>query len=115
MRFNMTDAVAKRVWALVAQITRADHSLPDRFVLSLRMCFKSHRREVPKRAAMRSKPNYRQERAQKSRVRETRKEEKLQRRDEAAARRKSLREDKSGVEVAGSKPVVDKTAEPPRE
>ncbi|HEX3431191.1 MAG TPA: hypothetical protein VHT03_09910 [Rhizomicrobium sp.] len=38
------------------------------------------------------RPNYRQERAQKSRTREAKKEEKLRRREEATAKRKALRE-----------------------
>lgn len=41
-------------------------------------------------------PNYRQERAQRNRVRESRKKEKLQRRDEASARRKADRESTAG-------------------
>ena len=47
---------------------------------------------VRKGPEMPSRPNYRQERAQKTRNREAKKEEKLRRREEASARRKALRE-----------------------
>lgn len=60
---------------------------------------------------MRRPPNYHQERTQKNRVRESKQQEKLQRREEASARRKALREGEPGVDdVAGGGAVVDKTA-----
>jgi hypothetical protein len=61
------------------------------------------------RVAMALKPNYRQERAQKNRARETRKQEKLKRREEASARRKALREGTPVDDDAASKPEIDET------
>jgi hypothetical protein len=46
--------------------------------------------------------NYRQERAQKSRVRQEKQEEKLRRREEASSRRKALRE----ADPAGETPAA---------
>jgi len=50
------------------------------------------------------KHNYRQERAQKTRSREAKKEEKLRRREEASAKRKALRE---GTGDPGSEAASD--------
>jgi hypothetical protein len=61
------------------------------------------------------KPNYRQERAQKNRTREMRKQEKLQRREEASARRKALREGKSAVDGVGGESAPDESANPARD
>jgi len=61
------------------------------------------------------KPNYRQERAQKSRTREMRKQEKLQRREEASARRKALREGNSAVAAADGESAPDESADPVRD
>lgn len=56
---------------------------------------------------MPSRPNYRQERAQKTRNREAKKEEKLRRREEASAKRKALREgDASAQTDAADKDTV---------
>ena len=44
------------------------------------------------------KPNYRQERAERSRVKEMKKQKKLQRREEDAAKRKALRENASKLD-----------------
>jgi hypothetical protein len=55
------------------------------------------------------KPNYRYERAQKNRVRESRKQEKLQRREEASAQRKALRESQADDALAVCPPAVDET------
>jgi hypothetical protein len=46
------------------------------------------------------KPNYRQERAQRTRLREEKQQEKLARREEASAKRKALREGEAGPEDA---------------
>ena len=43
------------------------------------------------------KPNYRGDRAARTRVQETRKQEKLRRREEASAKRKTLQEGESSV------------------
>lgn len=48
------------------------------------------------------RPNYRQERAQKSRVKEERKQEKLRKREEASLQRKALREAEAGAGGAGA-------------
>ncbi len=47
------------------------------------------------------KSNYRQERAQRTRARESKQQEKLARREEASAKRKALRESEAAVEPAG--------------
>lgn len=60
------------------------------------------------------RPNYRQERAQKSRVKEEKKQEKLRRLEEASAKRKALREGGAGSDTDGSAPGSDKT-EPAKE
>lgn len=57
------------------------------------------------------KPNYRHERAQKNRVRESRKQEKLKRREEASARRKASREGETVDDAAGVNPGVEQTTE----
>jgi hypothetical protein len=53
--------------------------------------------------------NYRQERAQKSRVKQEKQEEKLRRREEASSRRKVLREAEAGSETPpaghGTEPI----------
>jgi hypothetical protein len=51
------------------------------------------------------KPNYRQERAARTRSQETRKQEKLRRREENSAKRKALREGES----TRSEPESDKS------
>jgi hypothetical protein len=48
------------------------------------------------------RPNYRAERAQKSRAKEEKKQEKLKRLEEASAKRKALREGEPGAEPGGS-------------
>lgn len=60
------------------------------------------------------RPNYRQERAQKSRVKEEKKQEKLRRLEEASAKRKALRESEAAGNTDGSAPASDKT-EPAKE
>jgi len=49
---------------------------------------------------MAKKPNYRLERANRSRNKEMKKQEKLRRREEDAAKRKALREGQPGAEPA---------------
>jgi hypothetical protein len=49
------------------------------------------------------KPNYRQERAQRSRTKEMRKQEKLQKREDDAAKRRALRE--SAAKLDGEQPT----------
>lgn len=61
------------------------------------------------------KPNYRQERAQRTRSRETKQQEKLLRREEAAARRKALREGEPGVDAGTATPAADGSTKPPGE
>ena len=51
-------------------------------------------------------PNYRQERAARNRTQETRKQEKLRRREESSAKRKALRDGESPETV----PESDKTS-----
>lgn len=51
------------------------------------------------------KPNYRQERAERSRVKEMKKQKKLQRREEDAAKRRALRENAS--ELTGEQQAVE--------
>ena len=60
------------------------------------------------------KPNYRQERAERSRLKEMKKQKKLQRRDEDAAKRRALREDATKLdgEQAAEAPSL---AKPPIE
>jgi hypothetical protein len=48
------------------------------------------------------RPNYRAERAQKSRAKDEKKQEKLKRLEEASAKRKALREGEPGDDPAGS-------------
>jgi hypothetical protein len=60
------------------------------------------------------KTNYRQERAQKTRSKEAKKQEKLARREEASAKRKALREGESGVESGGAM-AADVPAKPSSE
>lgn len=60
------------------------------------------------------RPNYRQERAQKSRVKEEKKQEKLRRLEEASAKRKALRESEAAGSADGGAPASDKT-EPAKE
>ena len=60
---------------------------------------------------MRRTPNYHQERAQKNRARESKQQEKLQRREEASARRKALREGEAGIDGVSGAAVADKTAD----
>jgi hypothetical protein len=55
--------------------------------------------------------NYRQERAQKSRVKQEKQEEKLRRREEASAKRKALRE----AEAGGEMPAAGEGTEPASE
>jgi hypothetical protein len=55
------------------------------------------------------RPNYRQERAQKSRAKEERKQEKLRKREEASQQRKSLREAEGGAAPDTSVPETDET------
>ena len=62
---------------------------------------------------MRRTPNYHQERAQKNRVRESKQQEKLQRREEASARRKAEREVGGGDAAGGT--LETETAETVRE
>ena len=50
------------------------------------------------------RPNYRQERAQKSRAKEERKQEKLKKLEEASAKRKALREAEAGGELGAEPP-----------
>ncbi|HEX4160335.1 MAG TPA: hypothetical protein VHY79_17855 [Rhizomicrobium sp.] len=52
--------------------------------------------------------NYRQERAQKSRVKQEKQEEKLRRREEASSKRKALRE----ADSAGETPPAGSGTEP---
>jgi hypothetical protein len=47
---------------------------------------------------MAMKPNYRQERAQRDRSKEAKKQEKLRRREEDAAKRKALREEQTSID-----------------
>jgi hypothetical protein len=56
------------------------------------------------------KPNYRQERAQRARAKETKQQEKLLRREEAAAKRKALRE--SEPDAGSGTPAADESAKP---
>jgi hypothetical protein len=58
------------------------------------------------------KPNYRQERAQKARSKESKKQEKLARREEASAKRKALRERETGVDSGNDTPAADGSAKP---
>ena len=58
------------------------------------------------------KTNYRQERAQRNRAKETRQQEKLLRREEASAKRKALREGEPGAGAGSEVPAVDKSADP---
>ena len=60
---------------------------------------------------MRRAPNYRQERSQKDRVRESRKQEKLQRLEEASARRKAERESKVRDDAVDGNPEADEGAD----
>jgi len=48
------------------------------------------------------RPNYRQERAHKSRAKEEKKQEKLRKREEASLQRKALREAESGTASEGA-------------
>jgi hypothetical protein len=58
------------------------------------------------------KPNYRQERAQRARSKESKQQEKLLRREEAAAKRKALREGEPGSEAENGTPPSDGPAKP---
>ena len=60
---------------------------------------------------MRRRPNYRQDRAQKDRVRESRKQEKLQRLEEASARRKAAREGTTGGNATEGSPEPAENAD----
>jgi len=51
--------------------------------------------------------NYRQERAQKSRAKEERKQEKLRKREEASLQRKALRDAETGGTTDGAAPGAD--------
>lgn len=64
---------------------------------------------------MPQKPNYRYERTQKDRVRESKRQEKLLRREEASAQRKALRESKADDASVDLPPAVDETANAVRE
>ena len=56
------------------------------------------------------KTNYRQERAQKARAKESKQQEKQARREEASAKRKALRESESGAEPEnGTTPAEEPT------
>jgi hypothetical protein len=55
------------------------------------------------------RPNYRHERAQKSRVKEEKKQEKLRRLQEASEKRKALRDGEPGENADGSAPASDTT------
>jgi hypothetical protein len=58
------------------------------------------------------RPNYRQERAQKSRAKEERKQEKLRKREEASLQRKALREAEAGAGSNANPPEArDKAGE----
>lgn len=57
------------------------------------------------------KPNYRHERAERTRAKEARQQEKLLRREEASARRKALRESEAGAGAESSTPAADKSAD----
>jgi len=50
------------------------------------------------------KPNYRQERAQRTRAKDVKKQEKLRRREEDAAKRKALREKQTGADATDVTP-----------
>lgn len=56
------------------------------------------------------KPNYRQERAQRTRNREAKQQEKLARREEASARRRALRE--GDADAGGDVPAGDESTKP---
>ena len=56
--------------------------------------------------------NYGQERAQRTRAREAKQQEKLARREEASAKRKELRENESASDHEGGTPVANETAKP---
>jgi hypothetical protein len=60
-------------------------------------------------------PNYRQQRANKSRAKDEKKQEKLRRREEASSRRKALRESQDGAASGDNTPHEDHPAEPVRE
>ena len=58
------------------------------------------------------RPNYRQERAQKSRAKEEKKQEKLRKREEASLQRKALREaEAGGIPDTGAPEADDKPRE----
>jgi hypothetical protein len=62
------------------------------------------------------RPNYRQERAQKSRAKEERKQEKLKKLEEASQKRKAMREAESGADPAATVPEAgDTTGDKARE
>lgn len=56
------------------------------------------------------KPNYRQERSQRTRARETKQQEKLLRREEASAKRKAARESEPGADTGSGAPAADESA-----
>lgn len=58
------------------------------------------------------KTNYRQERAQRTRTKEAKQQEKLARREEASAKRKALREGESATGQEDGTPMVHESAEP---
>jgi hypothetical protein len=60
------------------------------------------------------RPNYRAERAQKSRAKDEKKQEKLRRLEEASAKRKAMREGEPGADQDGGTPAED-AAERPHE
>ena len=59
--------------------------------------------------------NYRQERAQRTRSRESKQQEKLARREEAAAKRKAERESEPGVDPETGIPATGNSTTPPSE
>jgi hypothetical protein len=58
------------------------------------------------------KTNYRQERAQKTRSKEAKKQEKLARREEASAKRKALREGEVSGESGTGTPEINDAVKP---
>ncbi|HTT84353.1 MAG TPA: hypothetical protein VMF67_12805 [Rhizomicrobium sp.] len=56
--------------------------------------------------------NYRQERAQRTRVREAKQQEKLARREEASVKRKALRESEAAADHESGTPVANEAAKP---
>jgi hypothetical protein len=83
--------------------------------LPQRVCSNLHSSPGHESAGVPQKPNYRYERTQKDRVRESKRQEKLLRREEASAQRKALRESKADDASVDLPPAVDETANAVRE